>query len=106
MAGLVTAASPVVGACASLAGTRLAAPVRVAPVSVQMGPVRCSARNSGAEITKRCAMFAAASTSMMAIAAPALAATEPFDLTGVAWGGLMAVFSFSLSLVVWGRSGL
>jgi hypothetical protein len=43
---------------------------------------------------------------MMAIAAPALAATEPFDFTGVAWGGLMAVFSFSLSLVVWGRSGL
>nr|QWW93336.1 cytochrome b6/f complex subunit VIII [Notoscyphus lutescens] len=28
------------------------------------------------------------------------------DITSIAWGGLMVVFTFSLSLVVWGRSGL
>ena len=30
---------------------------------------------------------------------------EPL-IVNVAWGALMATFSFSLSLVVWGRSGL
>lgn len=77
-----------------------------------MGPVRCVAtqRESKSEqaIQQRRAMLAAASASMMAIATPALAAAEaaPFDFTGVAWGGLMVMFTFSLSLVVWGRSGL
>jgi cytochrome b6-f complex subunit 8 len=28
------------------------------------------------------------------------------DITNIAWGALMVVFTFSLSLVVWGRSGL
>nr|YP_009339873.1 cytochrome b6/f complex subunit 8 [Lobelia jasionoides]YP_009405134.1 cytochrome b6/f complex subunit 8 [Lobelia muscoides]APQ39356.1 cytochrome b6/f complex subunit 8 [Lobelia jasionoides]ASA37209.1 cytochrome b6/f complex subunit 8 [Lobelia muscoides] len=28
------------------------------------------------------------------------------DLVSLAWAALMAVFTFSLSLVVWGRSGL
>nr|YP_010513893.1 cytochrome b6/f complex subunit VIII [Platycyamus regnellii]UXL85464.1 cytochrome b6/f complex subunit VIII [Platycyamus regnellii] len=28
------------------------------------------------------------------------------DIVGLAWAALMVVFSFSLSLVVWGRSGL
>lgn len=75
-----------------------------------MGPVRCVAQRkseSEAAIRQR-AMLAAASASMMAIATPALAAAEsaPFDFTSVAWGGLMVMFTFSLSLVVWGRSGL
>ena len=30
---------------------------------------------------------------------------EPF-IVNLAWGAIMATFSFSLSLVVWGRSGL
>nr|YP_009406834.1 cytochrome b6/f complex subunit 8 [Trematolobelia kauaiensis]ASA39355.1 cytochrome b6/f complex subunit 8 [Trematolobelia kauaiensis] len=28
------------------------------------------------------------------------------ELVNLAWAALMVVFSFSLSLVVWGRSGL
>nr|YP_009248343.1 cytochrome b6/f complex subunit VIII [Hanguana malayana]QLI52748.1 cytochrome b6/f complex subunit VIII [Melanophylla alnifolia]QLI52833.1 cytochrome b6/f complex subunit VIII [Melanophylla modestei]UFA47793.1 cytochrome b6/f complex subunit VIII [Physospermopsis muliensis]UGS82244.1 cytochrome b6/f complex subunit VIII [Salvia grandifolia]AMW66395.1 cytochrome b6/f complex subunit VIII [Hanguana malayana] len=28
------------------------------------------------------------------------------DIVSLAWAALMAVFTFSLSLVVWGRSGL
>nr|WEU77909.1 cytochrome b6/f complex subunit VIII [Bupleurum chaishoui]WEU78349.1 cytochrome b6/f complex subunit VIII [Bupleurum chaishoui] len=28
------------------------------------------------------------------------------DIVNLAWAALMAVFTFSLSLVVWGRSGL
>nr|YP_007026116.1 cytochrome b6/f complex subunit VIII [Apopellia endiviifolia]AFU88826.1 cytochrome b6/f complex subunit VIII [Apopellia endiviifolia]WIA67533.1 cytochrome b6/f complex subunit VIII [Apopellia endiviifolia]WIA67621.1 cytochrome b6/f complex subunit VIII [Apopellia endiviifolia]WIA67797.1 cytochrome b6/f complex subunit VIII [Apopellia endiviifolia] len=28
------------------------------------------------------------------------------DIINIAWGALMVVFTFSLSLVVWGRSGL
>nr|YP_007476344.1 PetN [Trithuria inconspicua]CCJ32510.1 PetN [Trithuria inconspicua] len=28
------------------------------------------------------------------------------DIISLAWAALMVVFSFSLSLVVWGRSGL
>nr|YP_009890646.1 cytochrome b6/f complex subunit VIII [Aurinia corymbosa]QKK37018.1 cytochrome b6/f complex subunit VIII [Aurinia corymbosa] len=28
------------------------------------------------------------------------------DIVSLAWAGLMVIFSFSLSLVVWGRSGL
>nr|YP_010259525.1 cytochrome b6/f complex subunit VIII [Potentilla anserina]QFQ51816.1 cytochrome b6/f complex subunit VIII [Sedum plumbizincicola]UIX24766.1 cytochrome b6/f complex subunit VIII [Potentilla anserina]UTB66473.1 cytochrome b6/f subunit N [Potentilla anserina] len=28
------------------------------------------------------------------------------DIVNLAWAGLMVVFTFSLSLVVWGRSGL
>uniref|UniRef100_A0A1W6CAR9 Cytochrome b6-f complex subunit 8 n=10 Tax=Pentapetalae TaxID=1437201 RepID=A0A1W6CAR9_9LAMI len=28
------------------------------------------------------------------------------DIVSLAWGALMVVFTFSLSLVVWGRSGL
>nr|YP_010457080.1 cytochrome b6/f complex subunit VIII [Microtropis henryi]YP_010457520.1 cytochrome b6/f complex subunit VIII [Microtropis osmanthoides]UUA68227.1 cytochrome b6/f complex subunit VIII [Microtropis henryi]UUA68755.1 cytochrome b6/f complex subunit VIII [Microtropis osmanthoides] len=28
------------------------------------------------------------------------------DMVSLAWAALMAVFTFSLSLVVWGRSGL
>nr|YP_009656466.1 cytochrome b6/f complex subunit VIII [Medicago suffruticosa]QCO73320.1 cytochrome b6/f complex subunit VIII [Medicago suffruticosa] len=28
------------------------------------------------------------------------------DIVSLAWAGLMVVFTFSLSLVVWGRSGL
>ncbi|KAH8933129.1 hypothetical protein BDL97_18G014200 [Sphagnum fallax] len=27
------------------------------------------------------------------------------DIVNIAWGALMVVFTFSLSLVVWGRSG-
>ena len=46
-------------------------------------------------------------------AAPVQAATElvqvaegePF-IVNLAWAAIMATFSFSLSLVVWGRSGL
>lgn len=53
MAGLVTAASPVVGACASLAGTRLAAPVRVAPVSVQV----CSFIHAAVELNSGVVSF-------------------------------------------------
>jgi|TARA_B110000977_G_scaffold3997_1_gene5579 cytochrome b6-f complex subunit 8 len=34
-----------------------------------------------------------------------LAEGEPF-IVNVAWAAIMATFSFSLSLVVWGRSGL
>nr|YP_009973842.1 cytochrome b6/f complex subunit VIII [Danaea sellowiana]QNH93810.1 cytochrome b6/f complex subunit VIII [Danaea sellowiana] len=28
------------------------------------------------------------------------------DIVSIAWASLMVVFTFSLSLVVWGRSGL
>nr|YP_009922303.1 cytochrome b6/f complex subunit VIII [Garcinia oblongifolia]QNA48160.1 cytochrome b6/f complex subunit VIII [Garcinia oblongifolia] len=28
------------------------------------------------------------------------------DIVSLAWGALMVVFTFSLSLVVWGRGGL
>nr|YP_009166876.1 cytochrome b6/f complex subunit VIII [Osyris alba]YP_009515091.1 cytochrome b6/f complex subunit VIII [Dendrotrophe varians]YP_009772451.1 cytochrome b6/f complex subunit VIII [Phacellaria compressa]YP_009772523.1 cytochrome b6/f complex subunit VIII [Phacellaria glomerata]YP_009860248.1 cytochrome b6/f complex subunit VIII [Osyris wightiana]YP_009860320.1 cytochrome b6/f complex subunit VIII [Santalum album]YP_010454280.1 cytochrome b6/f subunit N [Thesium chinense]YP_010827613.1 cytochr len=28
------------------------------------------------------------------------------DIVSIAWAALMAVFTFSLSLVVWGRNGL
>nr|YP_010249917.1 cytochrome b6/f complex subunit VIII [Polytrichum commune]QTT78437.1 cytochrome b6/f complex subunit VIII [Polytrichum commune] len=28
------------------------------------------------------------------------------DIVNIAWGAVMVVFTFSLSLVVWGRSGL
>nr|ATL58733.1 cytochrome b6/f complex subunit VIII [Salvinia cucullata] len=28
------------------------------------------------------------------------------DLVSIAWAALTAIFTFSLSLVVWGRSGL
>nr|YP_010251267.1 cytochrome b6/f complex subunit VIII [Gentiana haynaldii]QTW90820.1 cytochrome b6/f complex subunit VIII [Gentiana haynaldii] len=28
------------------------------------------------------------------------------DIVSLAWAALMAVFTFSLALVVWGRSGL
>nr|YP_010169707.1 cytochrome b6/f complex subunit VIII [Vigna subterranea]QRZ59528.1 cytochrome b6/f complex subunit VIII [Vigna subterranea] len=28
------------------------------------------------------------------------------DIVSIAWAALMVVFSFSLALVVWGRSGL
>nr|ATL15366.1 cytochrome b6/f complex subunit VIII [Thuja standishii] len=28
------------------------------------------------------------------------------DIVGIAWAALMVVFTFSLSLVVWGRSGI
>nr|YP_010173271.1 cytochrome b6/f complex subunit VIII [Medicago praecox]QSJ48568.1 cytochrome b6/f complex subunit VIII [Medicago praecox] len=28
------------------------------------------------------------------------------DIVSLAWAGLMVVFTFSLSLVIWGRSGL
>nr|YP_009732757.1 cytochrome b6f complex subunit VIII [Buxbaumia aphylla]YP_009732841.1 cytochrome b6f complex subunit VIII [Diphyscium foliosum]QHU77099.1 cytochrome b6f complex subunit VIII [Buxbaumia aphylla]QHU77186.1 cytochrome b6f complex subunit VIII [Diphyscium foliosum] len=28
------------------------------------------------------------------------------DIVNIAWGALMVIFTFSLSLVVWGRSGL
>jgi cytochrome b6-f complex subunit 8 len=28
-----------------------------------------------------------------------------YDTVNIAWGALMVVFTFSLSLVVWGRSG-
>nr|YP_009926348.1 cytochrome b6-f complex subunit VIII [Acer tataricum]QGW14210.1 cytochrome b6/f complex subunit VIII [Acer tataricum subsp. ginnala]QRF98733.1 cytochrome b6-f complex subunit VIII [Acer tataricum subsp. aidzuense]QRF98822.1 cytochrome b6-f complex subunit VIII [Acer tataricum subsp. semenovii]QRF98911.1 cytochrome b6-f complex subunit VIII [Acer tataricum subsp. tataricum]QWW33408.1 cytochrome b6/f complex subunit VIII [Acer negundo]WJO89619.1 cytochrome b6-f complex subunit VIII [Acer tat len=28
------------------------------------------------------------------------------DIVSLAWAALMAVFTFSLSLVIWGRSGL
>jgi len=28
------------------------------------------------------------------------------DIVSLGWAGLMVVFTFSLSLVVWGRSGL
>nr|YP_009478190.1 cytochrome b6/f complex subunit VIII [Adiantum shastense]AVP32729.1 cytochrome b6/f complex subunit VIII [Adiantum shastense] len=28
------------------------------------------------------------------------------DLVTIAWAALMVIFTFSLSLVVWGRSGL
>nr|WAR50561.1 cytochrome b6/f complex subunit VIII [Trilepidea adamsii] len=28
------------------------------------------------------------------------------DLVSIAWAALMVVFTFSLSLVVWGRNGL
>nr|YP_005352939.1 cytochrome b6/f complex subunit VIII [Mankyua chejuensis]ADZ47971.1 cytochrome b6/f complex subunit VIII [Mankyua chejuensis]AJJ48601.1 cytochrome b6/f complex subunit N [Mankyua chejuensis] len=28
------------------------------------------------------------------------------DITNIAWAALMVVFTFSISLVVWGRSGL
>nr|WGO58560.1 cytochrome b6/f complex subunit VIII [Aneura pinguis]WGO58646.1 cytochrome b6/f complex subunit VIII [Aneura pinguis]WGO58732.1 cytochrome b6/f complex subunit VIII [Aneura pinguis]WGO58904.1 cytochrome b6/f complex subunit VIII [Aneura pinguis]WGO59076.1 cytochrome b6/f complex subunit VIII [Aneura pinguis] len=28
------------------------------------------------------------------------------DITSIAWGALMVVFTFSLSPVAWGRSGL
>ena len=46
--------------------------------------------------------------------APAAQAAQEFAqvaegepaLVGIAWGALMASFSFSLALVVWGRSGL
>lgn len=111
MAALAVASAPVVGACASLAGEKLnLAPARTASFAVQMAPVRCSTqRKSDSEVViRQRAIMAAASASVMAIATPALAASDslPLDLTSVAWGALMVVFSFSLSLVVWGRSGL
>uniref|UniRef100_A0AB39U2Z6 Cytochrome b6-f complex subunit 8 n=1 Tax=Ophioglossum hongii TaxID=3238578 RepID=A0AB39U2Z6_9MONI len=28
------------------------------------------------------------------------------DTTSIAWAALMVIFTFSISLVVWGRSGL
>nr|QYB21897.1 cytochrome b6/f complex subunit VIII [Papuacedrus papuana] len=28
------------------------------------------------------------------------------DIVGIAWAALMVVFTFSLSLVVWGRGGI
>nr|YP_010228241.1 PetN [Atrichum angustatum]QZJ47317.1 PetN [Atrichum angustatum] len=28
------------------------------------------------------------------------------DIVDIAWGAVMVIFTFSLSLVVWGRSGL
>lgn len=61
------------------------------------------------------ASAAASVVAAVASAAPAHAAVveavgqvaegEPF-IVNLAWAAIMATFSFSLSLVVWGRSGL
>ncbi|KAG0592091.1 hypothetical protein KC19_1G224100 [Ceratodon purpureus] len=120
---MAAAATSLVGAVSATAVTGasssslFSSKVQCRPVA--MVPVRSAARmvvraeenqvqDAQAAKEAQIAKFAAASASMLAIAAPAMAAAgeTPFDVTGVAWGALMAVFTFSLSLVVWGRSGL
>uniref|UniRef100_A0A7S0KED8 Cytochrome b6-f complex subunit PetN n=1 Tax=Ostreococcus mediterraneus TaxID=1486918 RepID=A0A7S0KED8_9CHLO len=83
-----------------------------------------TAKKSSAKVVKPAAAvlradklaLGAAVTGMVAeamTAAPVQAATElvqvaegePF-IVNLAWAAIMATFSFSLSLVVWGRSGL
>ena len=62
----------------------------------------------------KAAAASSAAASLAAVVTPAahaatevaaLAADEPF-IVQLGWAGLMATFSFSLALVVWGRSGL
>merc|ERR1712078_555876 len=65
------------------------------------------------KMAERVALGSAVGAAAIALAPAAQAAQEfaqvaegePF-LVSLGWGALMASFSFSLSLVVWGRSGL
>jgi cytochrome b6-f complex subunit 8 len=117
LAGAVSSTAAVTGAASS--SSLFSSKVQCRPVA--MAPLRSAARmgvraeeknaapaKDAAQENAQIAKFAAASASLLAIAAPAMAAAgeAPFDVTGVAWGALMAVFTFSLTLVVWGRSGL
>ena len=58
--------------------------------------------------------FAGAASAAAAVLAPAAQAAQEVAVLGagepalvqIGWGALMSAFSFSLALVVWGRSGL
>ena len=62
--------------------------------------VRCRRRHIGAKHRLALVLHAA-----VVEAVGQVAEGEPF-IVNLAWAAIMATFSFSLSLVVWGRSGL
>ncbi|KAI8472431.1 MAG: cytochrome b6-f complex subunit [Monoraphidium minutum] len=85
---------------------------RVAPARAAVRPlaVRASAQNNKAAVAS-----VAAGASVLALAVPqaAQAAQEAFmmaegepAIVQVGWAALCVMFSFSISLVVWGRSGM
>merc|ERR1739848_619791 len=70
-------------------------------------------RTEVSKVVEKAALSSAVGAAAIALAPAAQAAQEfaqvaegePF-LVSIGWGALMASFSFSLCLVVWGRSGL
>ena len=60
---------------------------------------------AGAVATAAIAEVMSAPAAQAAMEVVQVAEGEPF-IVNLAWAAIMATFSFSLSLVVWGRSGL
>ena len=60
---------------------------------------------AGAVATEAIAEVMSAPAAQAAMEVVQVAEGEPF-IVNAAWAAIMATFSFSLSLVVWGRSGL
>ena len=99
---------------------KIALPARVAKRSVRSARRTAVVAKAAAPVDavrvqqKAVAGVLAAGAVYEAMSAPAAQAAmelvqvaegEPF-IVNLAWGAIMATFSFSLSLVVWGRSGL
>jgi len=60
---------------------------------------------AGVAMTAAIAQAMSAPAAMAAMEMAQVAEGEPF-IVNVAWAAIMSTFSFSLALVVWGRSGL
>ena len=77
------------------------------PLTVRPLPTLCCPHQAVAGVLAAGAVYEAMSApaAQAAMELVQVAEGEPL-IVNVAWGALMATFSFSLSLVVWGRSGL
>ncbi|KAF5837944.1 hypothetical protein DUNSADRAFT_3665 [Dunaliella salina] len=104
-----TCAAPVVRPAA------LRAPVAVRPLTRKPVQVRASSspQQQQQQTTQKVAAATAVSTLALAAAPAAQAAQEAFMvaegepfIVQVGWAAVCVMFSFSLSLVVWGRSGM
>uniref|UniRef100_A0A7S3RA51 Cytochrome b6-f complex subunit PetN n=1 Tax=Dunaliella tertiolecta TaxID=3047 RepID=A0A7S3RA51_DUNTE len=103
-----TAAAPVVRPAA------LRAPVALRPLTRKPVQVRASSSpQQQQQTTQKVAAATAVSTLALAAAPAAQAAQEAFMvaegepfIVQVGWAAVCVMFSFSLSLVVWGRSGM
>merc|ERR1712099_71100 len=86
--------------------------IRVTTKAVKRNDVTKGSRNAS-QVVERAALGSAVSAAAIALAPAAHAAQEFAQvaegeplLVSIGWGSLLATFSFSLALVVWGRSGL
>ena len=98
---------------ATVETTRRIRPTRHLPIEIPRRPVAAAARPVAARAAAAKVAAPAIAAAALALAPAAQAATEVSlvaagepAIVQVGWAAICVVFSFSLSLVVWGRSGL